>query len=114
MDLFHCSFREDALIMMVILLVLENLLLFVPRFLFLAAAIAGIFLMILLAITVLGNVKGMIQSTPDEENDLNMPFANSFDMESSIELFVKYFLLGLVWIGSATFIKVRREVPMLD
>lgn len=112
MDIFHYPFREDALIMMVILFALDNVLLLVPNFLFLAAAFAGIILMILYAITMLGTVKEIIQSTLDGENNLNIPLADSFDIESSKELFLKYFLLGLVWIGSATFIAGREEVPM--
>ena len=112
-DIFHYPFREDALTMMVILFVLDNVLLLVPRFLFLAAAFAGIILMILYALTILGTVKEIIQSTLEGENNLNIPLADSFDLESSKELFCKYFLLGLVWIGIATFIAGRAEVPMV-
>ena len=113
MDLFHYPFREDALIMMVILFALDNVLLLVPRFLFLAASFAGIILMILYAITMLGTVKEIIQSTLNGEDNLNLPLAESFDLESSKELFFKYFLLGLVWIGIATFIAGREEVPLV-
>lgn len=112
-DVFHYPFREDAMIMMIILIALDNVLLLVPRFLFLAAAMAGIILMILYAITMLGTVKEIIQSTLDGEDNLNIPLADSFDIESAKELFLKYFLLGLAWIGTATFIAGREEVPII-
>lgn len=99
--------------MMVILFGLDNVLLLVPSFLFLAAALAGIILMLLYGLTLLGTVKEIIQSTLNGEDDLNIPLADSFDMESSKELFIKYFLLGLVWIGIATFIVGREEVPLV-
>ncbi len=111
-DIFHYPFREDALIMMIILLVLDNVLLFVPRFLFLAAAFMGILLMILFAITILGTVKEIIRSTLEAEDNLKIPLADSFDLEGSKDLLLKYFLLGLVWIGSTSFIAGREEVPL--